>query len=746
MRFLWAIAALALLLLVPGALASEPSVTSAVIIYPGEEDQVFIDTHAGQSFELLVTVEDDLETRAVTAEFIHDDTGDSFLVHFAPVQNAKTVVAKTAEKETSEWRMKIKVDRPDLTTGLWDIVIRAFDNTQDHTVYPDLQAGEEMDPLNVAVQNAVENTKMEIPGRATATEGDPDVTYDPRVMMRAGDRLRANVSMGANLVHKVTYQLHFGNGLFSDETVVGSPYSIGKEILQEGNQQVVFRAYPRDLDRKVLTVTLPNVTFDTRAPTIGATQLPAAVFQGVTFPISVPVSDATDHTVTMRFFGLSRGTQVVNTDLDAGGTLTRLPGSLAYFDADNDRKFNPGDDMFWDADNSLTINDGDIWISNLGAGTVIDFDSGAPLVRGGEFKLLYSDLDGSGAYSAGDSLILDDPAGTGLGVGKRSAMDIVFSGRQLGTIVGSLAAEKELPAAPLNGLYAESGVWTGAESVYLSSNNVIDHLDVRVANPVLDLVLRTDASAGASVISHNVFLFALGTVEYEIEARDAVGNRAVVRRTLEVVEPTTQVKVVDVVVHNATPLPGHRVDFTATINQTDAVTEMPISITFAADDESYFDIITLPAGEAEQVNHTRFPRPGRHVMNVSLEAVSGATILNGSVLWKTVEFEVFLGAVEYDGQTFWIRANARGLPGSAVLNPGDSEEVFDLKPHQLGLITGQSFEVDGVMVIWDPTQRNADGEPITRFEPKEEEGPVEESPLPVALVVVGLLAAAWRRR
>lgn len=244
-----------------------------------------------------------------------------------------------------------------------------------------------------------------------------------------------------------------------------------------------------------------------------------------------------------------------------------------------------------------------------------------------------------------------------------------------------------------------------------------------------------------------------GTGELTVTTRviDALGNEGLTVREFIAVLPVADLRVNQVKL--ATPATntaneGHGI--VAVVEQVGGVAPLPVTVTFEAGGRSQAYTVTVPASGPFEVRwDTKLP-PGMNAVKVH---AAGPAVVNGTARYNetlpgnengTAAIESFLGRITIGSKVYSIRADARGLPTTAVLS--GTSKAYPLTLAQTGSGVQYQFTADGNRtVLWDPLDPVLELEAAaTSTTPAGKDAPFPG--LLMALAVLALAALGQRRK
>ncbi len=241
-----------------------------------------------------------------------------------------------------------------------------------------------------------------------------------------------------------------------------------------------------------------------------------------------------------------------------------------------------------------------------------------------------------------------------------------------------------------------------------------------------------------------------GQLPLLVEVIDEVGNRASKILQMDVKRLRVDT-VMDKLERTATTplLSGDLAAFRATASQVNGKTAIPADIVMTAPGFEASQRVQLEmTGTKSVVQGSIFP-PGRHTVTASVGAPAWITETNTTNQALSTSFEVFLGRVVTEDETYHIRVNEVGTPASAV-NLATDGETYDLTIAERFNAYCQGsvfvFTVGVDEYCWDPLSRTTDFTADTDETDTTED---EDSPglgLVLLLAALGASAAVLRRR
>ncbi|MGB1585427.1 MAG: hypothetical protein ACPHID_00065 [Thermoplasmatota archaeon] len=269
----------------------------------------------------------------------------------------------------------------------------------------------------------------------------------------------------------------------------------------------------------------------------------------------------------------------------------------------------------------------------------------------------------------------------------------------------------------------------------------VDDANDYTATAILDDVrINQTGGPGVGLVPFTFERDLLGNGSLLVRVVDVYGNQFLRQVNVTTVEARTD-STVRVEVTPSHPLPQENVTVRFTAQQQSGVATLPFNLTLTVDglgvvccDEG----VDVPLNVPYEYAFSRFYLPGQYAFNATIAPVPGVNETDDSDQTDVGFFEVFMGKVVYNDETYFMRLGDGGIEPSHAVSPGGS--LYDVTAREQNGGTVFAFTAKGVDLYWDPLMR------VTDLTPEETE-PGEESPgVPVALVLLLVGMLAWARR
>lgn len=239
----------------------------------------------------------------------------------------------------------------------------------------------------------------------------------------------------------------------------------------------------------------------------------------------------------------------------------------------------------------------------------------------------------------------------------------------------------------------------------------------------------------------------LGQQTLLVRITDVFGNDASLVAQVDVQQVVTDLRLRDPAVSEPFLLADRPAAWTVEAYQESGVTDVPVNVTVDGhDDLSAAAEVPLEDGETVSFSK-RFPA-GHHDLVLRAQAPEGVTETDPGNQTAELSFEVYIGRVDHDSDSYYIRVDDRGVPEEAV----DTDDgTYDLELRNNVRVAGQQFsslyffEVDGQELYWNPDTT------VTTIEvadPPGDDGEDDDNPIPTVwwALPLALGAVAWIRR